>query len=91
MLELCVKRKYWFKAKNYGWGWYPASWQGWTVLVVFAGILIYRAVKVEAMFDTTTSVVWRYMFESFLIIIPLLVICYLTGEKPEWRWGKKKK
>jgi len=25
---------YWFKAKLYGWGWDPAIWQGWLVLLV---------------------------------------------------------
>ena len=26
---------YWFKRKLYGWGWTPARWQGWVVLVVY--------------------------------------------------------
>ncbi len=30
-----VAGKYWFKAKNYGWGWYPATWQGWLILAGF--------------------------------------------------------
>jgi len=25
----------WFKAKQYGWGWYPARWQGWLIVIGF--------------------------------------------------------
>ena len=28
----------WFGPKRWGWGWSPASWQGWVVTVVFAAI-----------------------------------------------------
>ncbi len=28
-------QKYWFKAKEYGWGWYPSSRQGWLVMLVW--------------------------------------------------------
>ena len=24
--------KYWFKAKTYGYGWTPATWQGWGII-----------------------------------------------------------
>ncbi|MGH2575573.1 MAG: hypothetical protein ACRDFC_07730, partial [Ignavibacteria bacterium] len=27
--------KYWFKRKKYGFGWNPASWQGWVVLLIY--------------------------------------------------------
>jgi len=30
-------RNYWFKAKNYGLGWTPASWQGWIILKSVTG------------------------------------------------------
>ena len=36
----------WFKAKKYGYGWYPATWQGWLVILVYLtilGLLIYLA------------------------------------------------
>lgn len=84
------QKKLWFKAKNYGWGWYPITWQGWLVLVGYIGILQYRVVTVHQMFDTVSSFSWRLFFEVIFITIPLIVICYAKGEKPEWRWGGKK-
>lgn len=89
--------KLWFKAKNYGWGWYPVTWEGWLVTILFVVFITFRANKVSQMFDTDSSFIFRYFFEVLFSLIPLLVICYSTsaeshlkGEKPQWRWGKKK-
>lgn len=84
------KNRLWFKAKNYGYGWYPVTWEGWLVTILFVLFITFRANKVSQMFDTDSSFIFRYFFEILFSIIPLLVICYLKGEKPEWRWGKKK-
>ena len=32
--------KPWFRPKRIGWGWSPASWQGWAVLAAVAAVLI---------------------------------------------------
>ena len=84
-----TKNKLWFKAKNYGWGWYPVTWQGWLVVILYVGLIVYRAKKVHLMFDTDSSFALRYFFEVLFATITLLIICYLKGEKPRWRWGKK--
>jgi len=84
------KNKLWFKAKNYGWGWYPITWEGWLVTIIFILFITFRANKVSQMFDTNSSFIFRYFFEILFSIIPLLVICYLKGERPSWRWGNKK-
>jgi hypothetical protein len=76
--------KYWFPAKQYGWGWgLPNTWQGWTVLAVFALLLAVSAIvfppKVNAdpFFACTLG-----------LSIVLFGICYLKGEPTTWRWGK---
>lgn len=36
-----VERKYWFRAKRYGWGWgLPTAWQGWVVMALFSCLLL---------------------------------------------------
>ena len=84
------QNKLWFRTKNYGWGWYPVTWEGWFVIIVFVLFITYRSIEVSKMFNADASFVFRYFFEVLLSLIPLLVICYLKGEKPQWRWGKKK-
>ncbi len=84
------KNKLWFKAKNYGYGWYPVTWEGWAVIVIYILFVVYRGNTVSKMFDTESSFAFRYSFEVLFATIPLVLISYLKGEKTSWRWGKKK-
>lgn len=76
------KSEYWFKAKNYGWGWYPSSWQGWLVTLVFIILIVGGFNFTDSVFD--------FIPHEIILVILLIAICYKTGEKPEWRWGGKK-
>jgi hypothetical protein len=80
-----AERKLWFKAKWYGWGWYPASWEGWLVLLVCLGIGLPPILFLEqpATHELLAAFLWFAAWMSLLIYI-----CYRTGEKPRWRWGK---
>jgi len=83
-----MKNHLWFKAKNVGWGWYPSSWQGWIILFIYiVGLILIFPQPYLPQYLTGGVVV-------FCMTTLLIVICYKTGEKPEWRWGnwgKKKK
>ena len=92
-------RKLWFRAKEYGWGWYPVSWQGWAITVLYAALFAATFIiffgwigpATEAGLETRDLV---FSSLEFLAIIGVLTytlfrICMRHGEKPEWRWGKK--
>lgn len=89
------KRVLWFRAKWYGWGWYPSSWQGWLVTLVFALLLAFSV----AGFDTwvasgpepSEEAVGAALFLLWvlLLVISLMRICLATGEKPGWQWGRR--
>ena len=76
--------KYWFLVRSHGWGWgLPCAWQGWVVyavaLVLLAsGPFIYSPFKEPVAFQIYT---WA-------VIAVLVLICWLKGEPPRWRWGK---
>lgn len=81
-------KKLWFKAKNFGWGWYPVSWQGWCVLVLYIIAMIpyiQNANKTHSGSDFLISLAIPFIVNTIF----LLIICYATGEKPEWRWDWK--
>ena len=81
-------KKIWFKAKEYGYGWCPCTWEGWAVI---AGYIIIFAILV-AIFETNVEKFWLPYTISVLILTILLVyISYKKGEKPGWRWGSKNK
>lgn len=85
-----TNKKLWFKAKTYGWGWQPTSWQGWLVLVVYivlmVGMFFYFDNIYYSSIDTLIYFAIAYVPATFL----LFYICVKKGEKPKWRWGKKK-
>ncbi|MES2995023.1 MAG: hypothetical protein V4681_03265 [Patescibacteria group bacterium] len=90
-----TKRKLWFRAKRFGWGWYPSSWQGWAVTALFSLLYALSAVVfgafAPAVVQAGGSVVeGTILFISVIILLSagLLAICYRYGEKPGWRWGK---
>ena len=72
----------WFPAKKYGWGWgLPNGWQGWLVFAAYLVLLCAGALLLSnqpGLFSAYAAV----------LSIVLIVVCYLKGEKPRWRWGK---
>lgn len=84
--------RYWFKAKLYGWGWTPATWQGWTTLfayiVLVLGLALFREESVPG--DPMSGSNFLTFAVPILVLTSLLLyICYKTGEKPGWQWGPK--
>jgi hypothetical protein len=76
-------KKLWFRAKWYGWGWYPSTWQGFIIILLSILILVFfwlNLMKGENILINSLAII-----VDFII---LLRICYLKGEKPRWRWGK---
>jgi hypothetical protein len=75
--------KYWFPAKRYGWGWGPpCAWQGWVVLLSYFALIVGGIPFVHA---TEGNV--AYIAYVFVLTAILIAICWLTGERPRWRWG----
>lgn len=79
--------KLWFKAKNYGWGWVPVTWQGWAVVLVF---VVFVVVLSPLPTRGTACSIAAYFSGLIGSIALLMAICLKKGEKPEWRWGRKK-
>jgi uncharacterized membrane protein YhaH (DUF805 family) len=76
------QKKIWFKAKHYGWGWYPSSWEGWLIMLAWIALFTLAVIKMDHE--------WLKNFVFIFIITAILIwICWKTGEKPKWRWGKE--
>jgi len=82
-MEPASRKRYWFYAKRYGYGWgLPATWEGWVVFIaylggVFGGIAVYPP-------DTAMA---EYLVLVAVLTALLIIICYLKGEPARWRWG----
>lgn len=78
-------QKYWFPAKRYGWGWgVPTAWQGWTVLILFFALVLLGAY----LFLPSRGPL-SFLIYTTALCMGLICVCWLKGERPRWRWGKK--
>ncbi|HXV26687.1 MAG TPA: hypothetical protein VD862_01530 [Candidatus Paceibacterota bacterium] len=75
-------RNYWFKARFFGWGWYPATWQGWAVLAVWG---LWLALLIVLVNPEADPLLW---ITGLLGSVGVLIgICWKKGERPSWRWA----
>jgi len=81
-------RKYWFKARRYGYGWEPASREGWAVLLGVLGAYL-LAIAVATLVGSEAAVAVVAVAGGAIMAAVLIVISLKTGEKPRWRWGGK--
>lgn len=79
--------RYWFKRKLYGWGWIPATWQGWLILFGFIVIIVLNFYRIDATSNSDSDTLIKYIFQTFVLVLLLVAICWNKGEKPKWQWG----
>jgi hypothetical protein len=80
--------KKWFKAKNYGYGWYPSSFKGWLVIIVYLLYIATSFTVIDSNSQTTSDTLINFIPWTLFATVMLIVIAYNTGEKARWRWGK---
>ncbi len=83
-----MEKKYWFKAKRYGWGWYPSSWQGWLIIGIYTFFAVAIFKDIDNASHSGSDTLIGFVLPFVLLTLILLLICYKTGEKPRWRWGE---
>ena len=81
---------YWFKRKLYGWGWTPATRQGWLLTLFYIILIILFSLTI----DNTSSgngIVFTFVLPVVLLTVLFILIAYRKGEKPRWQWGPPEK
>lgn len=77
---------YWFKAKLYGWGWTPVTWQGWLIILAYIVLLILFSLTLDDN-SSLKEVMFMFVLPAMLLTLTLIRICYKNGEAPHWQWG----
>ena len=77
----------WFRAKRYGWGWTPTTWQGWLVLAVWILLNVWWFRSVDAQSHSVSDTLIGVAPLFILSTVIFLALCYTKGERPHWRWG----
>lgn len=75
----------WFKRKLYGWGWVPVRWQGWLVVAVAIGLVVFGIYVGE-----TDDAPGAAGLGVLLAVVLVFIFGYWKGEKPRWQWGRPK-
>lgn len=82
-------KKLWFRRKLYGWGWTPATWQGWGILLLYVVAMVLIFINIDKDSHSASDTLLNYFLPVLLLTALLIFICYKTGEKPRWQWGKR--
>jgi|GEM_PF-323072 len=82
------QRKLWFRAKTYGWGWIPVTWQGWLVMAIYLFCVAYYAKDVGNDGLATMEKFAQFFVGLGGLSVLLLWVCNKKGERPHWSWGK---
>lgn len=87
-------KKYWFRAKRYGWGWgLPQKWQGWVSFGLFIAVWLGALAFFLPVDDQDMSMQDATAFVTIVVLdaAALVYVSFKHGEPPKWRWGKKEK
>lgn len=77
----------WFKNKKYGWGWTPATLNGWLVIAAYCCVVIgYPLLAELGYYSLSLPVLFSVVAIS---TVSLTAVCYWKGESPAWNWGGK--
>ena len=75
----------WFKRKLFGWGWTPATWQGWVVVAIGIAIMAFGFYVGQ-----TDDAPGAALLGIILMIGFISYFGYKKGEKPRWQWSLPK-
>lgn len=79
------KKTYWFTARKYGWGWAPATPEGWAVIGTYVVVNVINFFRIQGQTQTMAETLSSWVPETFIISFFLIYICLKKGENPNKR------
>lgn len=80
-------KELWFGNKKHGYGWYPITWQGWVLILIYLITVIGIGLLIDS--DTNLTLANTFGF-GFLALLATFILFYITiqrAPKPKWQWG----
>lgn len=84
-------QKHWFRPTPLGIGWYPASWQGWLVVLFFSVLIIFNFIRIDNASHSAGDTLMNVIPETIFMAVILTAICYATGGHPPTSAQRPKK
>jgi hypothetical protein len=83
-------RRAWFKPKTHGYGAYPASWEGWAIVLGYAVGVVVLAVLTFGREHTAPWIWGVFVVAVTVLTLGLLMVSRRRTEGDwRWRWGDK--
>jgi hypothetical protein len=79
-------RPLWFRRKRYGWGWTPATWQGWLVTLAYAALVVAFVATVDDR-SSPREVAFTALLPIAILTAAFFRVAVRMGERPRWQWG----
>ena len=76
-------KRCWFKPKRYGYGAYPVTWEGWSLILIFLISIFLSTLLIK------TSPVTYVALSIFLLLALIIISRKKTDGEWKWRWGEK--
>ena len=88
-----MTKKFWFKPKRFGYGFYPISWQGWLSILIYLAVLFLSAYTNNFFCcEISTKEGMRFILDLILITTIASLLFYPKTEGPlKWHWSRKDK
>ncbi|MCC5829989.1 MAG: hypothetical protein JJU36_11130 [Phycisphaeraceae bacterium] len=68
------KPRYWFVPKTWGWGWQPATWEGWVTVLIWVLVVIPLGAVIAVV-----DIVWFLVFMAAMVAVLLAICRYKSG------------
>lgn len=81
------KKKHWFRAKRFGYGWYPYTWQAWLIILGYIAAIIFFGLRIENLAED--KLLEQFFYPVIFLTIVLVYISWKKGEKASFRWNGK--
>ncbi len=72
--------KLWFKAKRYGWGWTPVSWEGWGVVIVYIALMVWLISLIDVRHHSLSDTLVNFSIRFLVLTLVFMGICYIKSE-----------
>jgi len=59
------------------------------IVLAYIAIAIFSFLRIDSKSHSASDTLINFIPRFIIVTILLIIICYRTGEKPHWQWGKK--